>query len=33
MKKTGLGWLWLSLAVIMGDLWSKYAVITHFRFY
>ena len=33
MKKTGLAWLWLSSVVIMGDLWSKYVVITNFRFY
>jgi len=31
--KTGLVWLWLSLVVIVGDLWSKYVVVTNFRFY
>lgn len=31
--KTGLVWLWLSLVVIVGDLWSKYVVVTNFHFY
>lgn len=33
MKKIGLVWLWLSLVVIMGDLWLKYVVIMNFCFY
>lgn len=31
MKKTGLIWLWLSLAVIITDLWSKYIVVKNFE--
>lgn len=31
MKKTGLSWLWLSLAVIIIDLASKYVVVQHFE--
>lgn len=31
MKKTGLAWLWLSLAVIVVDLLSKYWVVQRFE--
>lgn len=31
MQKTGLSWLWLSLALIVVDLFSKYTVIQHFE--
>lgn len=30
--KTGLKSLWLSLAVLMVDLWSKYIVVQHFAY-
>lgn len=32
MKKTGLVWLWLSLTIIIADLWSKYIVVQNFEF-
>lgn len=32
-KKSGLAWLWLSLAVIVGDLWSKYVIVQNFNLY
>lgn len=30
--KSGLKFLWLSLAIIIADLWSKYIVVKHFEF-
>lgn len=33
MKKTGLSWLWLSLVVIIVDLYSKYIVVQRFELY
>ncbi|MEN2879022.1 hypothetical protein POEJIIAE_00411 [Mannheimia haemolytica] len=30
--KTGLKFLWVSLIVIIIDLWSKYIVVQHFEF-
>ena len=30
-KKSGLIWLWLSLIVIVGDLWSKYVIVQNFN--
>ena len=32
-KKSGLIWLWLSLIVIVGDLWSKYVIVQNFNLY
>ena len=32
-KKSGLIWLWLSLIVIVGDLWSKYIIVQNFNLY
>lgn len=33
MKQTGIKWLWLSLATIIIDLWTKYFVVQHFELY
>lgn len=32
MKKTGLAWLWLSVATLAADLWTKYLVVQRFEF-
>ncbi|VEB27091.1 lipoprotein signal peptidase [Actinobacillus lignieresii] len=33
MKQTGIKWLWLSLATIIIDLWTKYIVVQRFELY
>ncbi|ABY70097.1 signal peptidase II [Actinobacillus pleuropneumoniae] len=33
MKQTGIKWLWLSLATIIIDLWTKYLVVQRFELY
>lgn len=33
MKQTGIKWLWLSLATIIIDLWTKYLVVQRFDLY
>lgn len=33
MKQTGIKWLWLSLATITIDLWTKYLVVQRFELY